>query len=63
MTIEVVARDSEIVDSTSQVSKLGSKIDGLVREYIRSGSKDELSEALRLSRQREQLLKPAIIRK
>lgn len=50
------------VDSKSQVQELNKKIDGLVRTYIESGSEAAVEEASKLSRRRERLLKPKVIR-
>ena len=51
-----------ILEPKSQVSRLTREIDGLVRQYVTSGKDDFAHQASKLSRQREDLLKPDIIR-
>jgi hypothetical protein len=53
---------SRSLDSKSKVGKLTRQIDGLVRQYVSSGSEEFADKATMLSRQREDLLKPLIIR-
>lgn len=50
------------LESKSQVGALTRQIDGLVREYVIKGGDDFAVRASKLSRERENLLKPEIIR-
>lgn len=51
-----------LVDSKSRVGSLTRQIDRLVREYVSKGGDDFAARASKLSRERENLLKPEIIR-
>jgi hypothetical protein len=51
------------IDSKSKVAELQQKIENLVREAYRTGDTGLMAQAARLSRQKEQLLKPAAMRK
>ncbi len=62
MTKEIVRKSGHFFDSKSKVGALTRQIDGLVREYVSKGGDDYVDRASRLSRERENLLKPEIIR-
>lgn len=62
MTDERNLREGIVRDSKSRISQLTREIDGLVREYVSSGSEDVVARASKLSREREQLLKPKVVR-
>lgn len=49
-------------DSKSRVGELTREIDSLVRAYVVSRDQNVLARASKLSREREDLLKPVIIR-
>lgn len=62
MTQSKTTADAVLKDSKSSVGSLTRAIDGLVREYVETGRDDIVAQASQLSRRREDLLKPMIIR-
>jgi hypothetical protein len=51
-----------MLESKSRIGQLTREIDGLVRVYVNEGRDDAVARAIRLSRERERLLKPKAFR-
>lgn len=62
MTMSTFRRQAADTDSKSRIADLQREIDRLVSEYVDSGDRSLMSEAARLSREKENLLKPRIMR-